>query len=386
MTPRIVHLTKYMPEFPGGIERATHTMAMAGKACGAKVRIIGATPRPEERIVTGDPVDCTALPIVAKIGSVPLVPGFFQLKTQLDEADVVHIHLPNPTAELGLLWYLKNRPANGPKIVPVVHAPMVRWRKLAVLWERWIHGRLLHLSDGVIFPSPQLADILVGYRKAVSPKPIHILPFGIPVPEGTMGQELRPRTAGPVRLLAIGRLVPYKGFDVLLEAVSQIKLDWALTIAGQGPEHEALKAQIDRLGITNRVQLIERIPEAEKHSLLSRCDIFVMPSQTVAESFGLVAGEAFAHGKPVITTDLKTGVAFLARSGACGAVVPVRSPGRLADAIEALIVDEKRRRKTGQANLEFWQRELAPDTFSRRYAEILASTISTQMPKPAAVG
>ncbi len=380
MMLRILHLTKYMPEFPGGIERATHTMAIAGKACGAKVRIIGATPRPEERIVAGDPVDSVALPIVAKIGSVPFVPGFFNLKGLLDEADIVHIHLPNPTAELALLWYLRNRPANGPRIIPVVHAPMVRWRNLARLWERLVHGRLLRQSDGVIFPSPQLAEILVNYRNAVAPKPVHILPFGIPVPSSP-NHEPRPHTGGPVRLLAIGRLVPYKGFDVLLDAVSQIKLDWALTIAGQGPEHEALKAQIDRLGITNRVQLIERIPEAEKHALLSRCDVFVMPSQTVAESFGLVMGEAFAHGKPVVTTDLNTGVAFLARQGACGAVVPVRSPGRLADAIESLIVDEKRRRKAGQGNLEFWQRELAPETFHRRYGEILAATLASKLAK-----
>ncbi len=381
MMLRILHLTKYMPEFPGGIERATHTMALAGKACGAKVKIIGATPRPEERIVTGETVDSLALPIVAKLGSVPVVPGFFHLKPYLDEADIVHIHLPNPTAELALLWYLRNRPANGPRIIPVVHAPMVRWRRFAMLWERWVHFNLLRKSDAVIFPSPQLAEFLEGYRHAIAPKPVHILPFGIPAP-GNHGQDTaRPRSNGPIRLLAIGRLVPYKGFDVLLEAVSQIKLDWALTIAGQGPEHESLKNQIDRLGMTSRVQLIERIPEADKHALLSRADILVMPSQTVAESFGLVMGEAFAHGKPVVTTNLQTGVAFLARNGECGAVVPVRSPGRLADAIEALILDEKRRKTAGQANYAFWQRELAPETFHRRYAEIVAAMLARRLAK-----
>ena len=71
MTLRIIHLTKYMPEFPGGIERATHTMATAGKAAGARVTVIGATPRPEERIVTGEAVDTVALPIALKIATAP---------------------------------------------------------------------------------------------------------------------------------------------------------------------------------------------------------------------------------------------------------------------------------------------------------------------------
>jgi glycosyltransferase involved in cell wall biosynthesis len=379
MTPRVLHLTKYMPEFPGGIERATHAMALAGKACGAKVKIIGATPRPEERIVSGDPVDTLALPIAAKIGSVPIVPGFFQLRSHLDEADVVHIHLPNPAAELGLLWYLRNRRTGGPRIIPVVHAPMVRWVRFARLWERWIHWNLLKRSDGVIFPSPQLADIMEGYRKAIDPKPVHIVPFGVKAPDRVVHPTLASRLGGPIRLLAIGRLVPYKGFDVLIRAVSQIQLEWTLTIAGQGPEHQNLRALIDSLGITSRVQLTERVPEAEKHALLSRCDILVMPSQSAAESFGLVAAEAFSHGKPVVTTDLKTGVAFLARGGQCGAVVPVRSPGRLADAIEHLMLNEEARLRAGAANLEFWRKELSPETFHRRYAEVLSAILAPRL-------
>ncbi len=379
MKLRILHLTKYMPEFPGGIERATHSMAIAGKAYGATVKIVGAMPRPEERVVAGESVDCLALPIAAKFGSVPFVPGFFQLKRHLDEADIIHIHLPNPTAELALLWYLRNRPAKGPRVIPIVHAPMVRWRHLARLWERIVHQRLLRNSDAVIFPSPQLAEYMVGYRQAIEPKPIYILPFGIPAPDHHEQDLSQPRMGGPVRLLAIGRLVPYKGFDILIEAVAQLKHAWTLTIAGQGPERKALKNQIDRLGLTSRVQMIERIPEPEKHALLARCDILLMPSQTVAESFGLVMGEAFAHGKPVITTDLNTGVAFLARQGACGVVIPVRSPGRLADAIETLIVDEPRRLRAGAANLEFWQKELSSQTFHRRYGEIVAATVDSRL-------
>lgn len=378
MITRILHLTKYMPEFPGGIERATHTMAVAGRNLGARVKIIGATPRPEERIVSGEMVDTQALPIVLKIGPVPFVPGFFGLARQLDEADIVHIHLPNPTAELALLWYLRKR--RTARIVPIVHAPIVRWPSFARLWMRWIHGALLKRSHAVIFQSPQLADYLGGYRKAIHPRPVHVLPYGVPVPPRFVSPADQPRAEGPIRLLSIGRLVAYKGFDLLLEAMSQVKQDWTLTIAGQGPEGDSLKRQVDRLGLTSRVQLIERIPDGEKHQLLSRCDLFVLPSQTVAESFGIVIGEAFAHGKAVVTTDLKTGVAFLARGGECGAVVPTHSPGRLADALEGLILDEARRKEAGRKNREFWKRELAPETFQRRYAQIVQQVSARSWP------
>ncbi|MBI4402682.1 MAG: glycosyltransferase [Deltaproteobacteria bacterium] len=369
---KIVHLTKYLFGVPGGIERVTREMAIAAVGTGAEVDVIGISPQFQGPMLEAPQqgINDFSLPILFRIGPVPVAPKYLFLREKLLNADLVHLHLPNPIAELSLLWFLYSckRHKNKPLIVPITDSGILRWPRLAKIWETLIQKRLLQQADSILVSAPQLLDIFPTF--GAFREKSYIIPFPVrPPPPSYFSRRIE--TLSTMRLLAVGRLVWYKGFDVLLDAVVNLPGNWQLTIAGQGPEGKVLKAKINRLGLLNKVTIFEGLPEDIKHELMENCDLFIAPSQTEAESFGMAIVEAFAHGKPVITTNLKTGVAFLARNGACGAIVPVQSVSELRSAIIRMMNDPARRYATGNANLDFWRKELSLDAFQRKYQKFL---------------
>ena len=118
--------------------------------------------------------------------------------------------------------------------------------------------------------------------------------------------EIRREANQPI-VLFVGRLVPYKGVDVLLEALKG--LDAVALIVGEGPLRARLEEQARELGVCRvSVRFLGAVDDDELAALYRACNIFVLPSVTRQEAFGVVQLEAMAAGKPVVSTDLGTGV------------------------------------------------------------------------------
>jgi glycosyltransferase involved in cell wall biosynthesis len=114
-----------------------------------------------------------------------------------------------------------------------------------------------------------------------------------------------PRSPGPLRLLAIGTVTPRKAHDILVQALDMIRdLDWTCSIAGslaRDPETaDALAQQIEGLDLADRVRLLGEVSEAEAGALYAQADIFALAS--LYEGYGMVFGEAMAHGLPIVAT------------------------------------------------------------------------------------
>lgn len=109
---------------------------------------------------------------------------------------------------------------------------------------------------------------------------------------GTPSQEWR----APLRVVFVGRLVPYKGADMLLEAAGGLLRDGRVTveIVGDGPEREPLKALAGRLGITRGLTFHGWVPHAELHTITGKAHVFGFPS--VREFGGAVVLEAMLMG------------------------------------------------------------------------------------------
>lgn len=133
----------------------------------------------------------------------------------------------------------------------------------------------------------------------------HLIPHGVdldrfpptPVPEGS-----------PFRLLAVGRLVPKKGFDVLLEAVAGLLGPWQLTLVGDGPERDRLEGLAGARGVTDRVHFAGSCTHADLPAHYARAHVVVVPSVEDAsgDRDGLpnVVLEAMASGRPVVASDI----------------------------------------------------------------------------------
>lgn len=128
----------------------------------------------------------------------------------------------------------------------------------------------------------------------------------------------------------------YKGCDVLLDAFARLP-QGRLTIAGDGPMRNLLIEQARRLKILDRVTFLKTLNEKEKYQLYRDCDVFVLPSVSKNEAFGLVQLEAMAYGKPVINTQLDSGVPEVSLHNVTGLTVPPCDSLQLAQAMEELI-------------------------------------------------
>ncbi|MFL6539374.1 MAG: glycosyltransferase family 4 protein [Chthoniobacterales bacterium] len=165
-------------------------------------------------------------------------------------------------------------------------------------------------------------------------------------------------TSGPVRLLSVGRLVQFKGFDVLIDACAELRrrnLDFTCDIIGDGELRDELQTRIVRRDLANNVTLSgERSQDYVLHAFAS-CDIFalaaIVDDRGASDVFPTVIAEAMTSGKAVVSTTV-AGIPELVADGATGLLVAPRDAVALADAIERLIINQPLREKFGHAGRE----------------------------------
>ena len=186
------------------------------------------------------------------------------------------------------------------------------------------------------------------------------LPFDVP-------EQPAPRTTKKV--LAVGRLVQAKGFDVLLRAwsvVVQQAPDWELMIIGEGEERPALEALRDQLGLHDSVTLPGIYPDVTK--AYEQTAIFCLSSRY--EGFGLVLIEAMAYGLPIVSTDCDTGPRELLGGSQAGVLVPVGNQAALAAELLRVISCPKVAAQLGAAGRDK-AGEYSVERVARQWDELL---------------
>ncbi len=163
------------------------------------------------------------------------------------------------------------------------------------------------------------------------------------------------RAPGPVTIVSVGRLVPFKGFEVLLEACAELdrrNFDFRCQIIGDGPLREKLEMIIADLRLTNRIELCGSLSQADVFARLQACDVFALASVVDADGasdvFPTVIMEAMACARPVVSTRL-AGIPESVVDGVTGLLVPAGDWEGLAGALDRLIRDSALRRRLGDA-------------------------------------
>jgi glycosyltransferase involved in cell wall biosynthesis len=254
-----------------------------------------------------------------------------------DDYDVALIHMPNPVAVLAArAWWTK-------PIIQLWHADIPQ-RAIRTLSAPLDHA-LLRRTAAVIGPTP--VHLETSWRaSALLPRGVVIgYPFDrtrLPAPTGKSQVAAKVRALAGKRkvALSIGRLVPYKGFDVLIEAAKAFDGRLVSVIVGGGPLLEELQAKIEAAGVQDRVMLTGPIDDAALADLLDIAHMGCMPSVTAAEMYGVAQVEAMAFGKPVVSTRLaRSGVSYVNKHDITGLVVEPGDVGALATALKRLVDD-----------------------------------------------
>ena len=273
------------------------------------------------------------VPTQVKLASTMLAPAMIsKLHKIARQYDVIHIHHPDPMACLAL--FLAGYQG---KVVLHWHSDIVKQKKLLMLYKP-LQNWLINRADIIVGTTPtyvQESPFLQKVQHKVTYIPIGVEPL---MPNESLSNALRKRYIGKKIVFALGRLVEYKGYRYLIEAMKLLEDDYHLIIGGKGPLKEELLALISNLKINKRVELINYIPDEEVPSYYDLCDVFCLSSTQKTEAFAIVQIEAMSLGKPIVSTHIEgSGVSWVNADQISGYVVEKENPTALASAIRLVM-------------------------------------------------
>jgi phosphatidyl-myo-inositol dimannoside synthase len=227
---------------------------------------------------------------------------------------------------------------------------------------------------------------------------------GLVIPPGVDVQRFRPETDDPAArsvtrkrfglpeaaplVLGVSRLVPRKGFDVLIDAVARLDRSALepvhLAVAGSGRDRDRLDRRAARAGLGDRFHLLGRVPDEDLAAVYGTADVFAMCCRErwaglEAEGFGIVFLEAAASGVPAVAG--RSGGAWEAvDDGSTGYVVDPLDAGAVAAALERLLADPELRRRMGAAARARAEQAFAYDTLAARLTPLAQGDLSVLAP------
>lgn len=361
---KVLQVNKLYYPFIGGVEKHVQDVAesLLGKI-DVEVLVANTSRRKVTETVNGVPV--TRLPSWGILRSAPVAPGFYRAIKRMP-ADIYHLHFPNPFGEAAYLA------AGAPgKLVVTYHSDVVRQKTLLRVYGPIIR-RLLKRADAIMVSSPNMIKTSpwlqpVRDKCAVVPFGINAAPFQLTPEIAAKAAGMRERYGSPL-VLFLGRLIYYKGVKYLIEAMKMV--DAQLLIVGTGVLRADLEEQARGLGIADRVHFAGEATDADVPAYFHACDLFVLPSVANSEAFGFVQLEAHACGKPVVSTDLPTGVPYANLDGVTGLIVPPEDSAALAAAITRLLKDDALRRKLGAQAKARVENDFSREALARAVLEI----------------
>ncbi len=387
MSIRVLHIGKYYPPMAGGMELflrdLLHALGAQGLATAALVHqqragLPGVTPADSEQPAV------FRVPILGQAMYAPLSPAFpwwLGRVIRRFQPQLLHLHLPNPSAFFALLLPAARR-------LPWV----VHWqsdvggsridRRLALAYGlyRPFEQAVLAQSRAIIATSPPYLQASHGLRHYQ--ERCEVIPLGIdhhrletkdPGAQEA-AEQLWGNTPG-LRVLAVGRLTYYKGHEVLIDAAARVS-NVRVVIAGGGERQARLAAQIAGARMESRVCLAGLAPDGLLHALMASCDLLCLPSLERTEAFGLVLLEAMHFGKPVVVSDIPgSGTGWLVAQAGHGVLTRPGDAESVAAALRQLQEQPALRQALGARGQEALRTQFGIDAVAARihalYAQVL---------------
>ncbi len=370
---RVLHAFKiYYPEVYGGIPYAIEkAMQVRPDLFDHELLVCSTDPDAPGNAMEG----VTRVRSLGNLMSLPIAPTYpLRLWQRMKDADLVILHAPFPLADLVLGLGLRPR-------VPVIvywHSDIVSQKFFGRLLQPLLMSTLrrakrILLSDERILHRRELADAFAKKLVAV-PYAIDLKRFVLSDEERRQAEAIRARH--PRLVIAVGRLVKYKGFDILIEAARSINA--TIMIVGEGIERDALQASIDASHLGDRVRLIGSLSERDLIVHLHAARVYALPSITNAETFGIVQLEAMAAGLPVVNTRLDTAVPLVARDGIEAITVAPGDAGAFAGAVNQMLDDDILRQRAADAALK-----RAADFSTETYSAVVTKAMLDSVDDPA---
>ncbi len=341
----------YFHPHVGGVESHVYELAKHLSARGYTVEVLTSN---SENVAPEEPMDgfvvrrakCWGKPFTT-----PIAPGIKKLVRQGDY-DLIHVHTPPPITDLFVLSAARKQ--NVPSVLTYhCDLELEKIGKYAVgLYNRALQRRVLSMADSLVVTT-------TGYGRT-SRSVWHIEPHV--VPNAVDPTEFHPQIDGvcirdklgldrdDFMVLFVGRLVPHKGVQHLIDAVAVLNRDMGkkayLVVVGKGP-HEIFLRERARKVRCEKVIFAGRVSREDLPRYYAAADVFVLPSISRLEAFGIVTLEAMASGKPVLVSNIP-GVRDVVDDGVEGLIIEPLDPKGTAKKIAWVMEHPEEARRMGE--------------------------------------
>ena len=340
---KILHISKYYYPYFGGIEDAAQTIVRELKPLHEQhVLCFNDTSETVEDRVEG--VAVTRVGTLFRFFSQPIPIAFERHLKRIFrdfKPDFIHLHLPNPIASMAVL----KANIGDAKLYIHWHADISSQKLLYSLYKSYEHDVLIR-ADKIIATS----DIYLNYseplkyfkyKSVIVPNTLNEQKFSPKQDDSHKIDEIRKRFGGRKILFFVGRHVPYKGIEYLIESERLIKEDCVVVIAGGGELTDRLKFKARG---RSRIEFVGRLSDEDLRIYLKAAYLFVFPSINRGEAFGIALAEALYCGLPAVSFAIEgSGVNWVNKNEFSGLVVENKNAAKFAEAVDRLLSDESLR-------------------------------------------
>lgn len=339
---RILHISKYYFPYHGGLEDIARSIVMEMRG------------RYEQRVLcfnhthtgtirsTEDGVEIVRVNAPLTISSQPVSFSYLQVLRQEIRSfrpDIIHVHFPNPLVGLFLLLI----PLDGIRIIIHWHSDILGKQVLYRLYRPW-EKRILQRADTILTTSPQYKEHSAPLRDFIGktqvlPNIIHEPKLLLQPEDKQAIEQIKLRFSGKKIVFFLGRHVPYKGVDILLQSVPYLSDTCVVVIGGTGEQTAYWQQLAAPYG--DKVQFVGELHDDEKRRFLYASDVFAFPSIDRREAFGVALAEALYCGVPAVSFRIEgSGSMWVNQNGKTGIVVDALEPRAYAEAVNTLLQDD----------------------------------------------
>ncbi len=374
---RIVQVCPFYAPHPGGVESHVRRLSTELVREGHEVTVL--TTRYDPRLPIAEDLEgvhVLRVPVRGVLFNTPIDTRVGKVLRTLP-ADVIHMHYPPP---LTPYFAARGLGPGHPPVVLTYHCDLYLpgpWGRLVTsTFERIMLPRLLRTADRIVVHTRSYGQTSAMLRHRtidVVPSLVDVERFQSPPNADALRAELG--LTGHRVLVFTGRLVPHKGFDTGIRALSLLPKDVTMLVIGSGPNLPTLVALARRLGVAERVRFLTQVADRDLPRYFALGHVFVYPSQNRLEGFGLAIAEAMSAGLPVVIADMP-GVREVIEDGREGLLAQPMIPQDFVRQVRRLLDDPGLAQRMGEAGRIRARQRYGLETVTRQIVALYESTRS----------
>jgi glycosyltransferase involved in cell wall biosynthesis len=373
---KITQVTPYFYPHVGGVESHVLSLSRELAKIGHEVKIVTSLVKNSQPHENFEQLEIFRVKPLLNAYNTPVMPNLSELLNKMD-SDILHTHTPPPFTSYYAAKISKKK--NIPLVLTYhcdLEIPGIFGGFIVGIYRRTFEPYTLKQTDNIIVHTKTYGSTsraIWRFAPAIIPSAVDALLFH-PNVSGERIRESYDLSSFNV-VLYVGRLRHHKGLEYMIESAKYTPENVKYLIVGGGDFEIYLKNLAKKIGVSNKIIFTGEIPNEKLPEYYAACDVFLLPSVSRLEAFGLVILEAMASGKPVIVSDIP-GVREVIENNVEGLLAEPLNSKDIAEKIKFLIADKELREKMGKNGRKKVEEKYQISTIARQVEKVYRDVLS----------